>query len=87
MTFPSYLTITQPLFNRVLPFKQYNPDTPFQVIGPLVLATKYQMEALRLRIVTQLQHDWPSTLDGWDISEDRYQSIKASHDLCPEKRP
>lgn len=87
MTFPSYLTITHPLSNRVLPFKQYNPNTPFQVIGPLVLATKYQMEALRSRIVTQLQHDWPSTLDGWDVSEDRYQSIKVSHDLCPDKRP
>lgn len=51
-----------------LPFRRLQADTrtPDLVAGPLKLATKYQADSLRNRIVTHLETDWPMTLKEWD---------------------
>jgi hypothetical protein len=36
------------------------------VAGPLKLATKYQADGLRSRIISHLETDWPTTLESWD---------------------
>jgi hypothetical protein len=38
--------------------------------GPLKLATKYQVDALRDQIIKHLERDWPSTIDDWDRVDD-----------------
>jgi len=38
--------------------------------GPLKLATKYQVDALRSQIIKHLERDWPSTIDDWDRVDD-----------------
>jgi len=48
----------------------YQVDTAYLVAGPLKLATKYQVDDLRARIITQLELDWPTTLQGWEKRED-----------------
>ncbi|EED80879.1 predicted protein [Postia placenta Mad-698-R] len=47
-------------------YKRFNPDTPVLVQGTLKLATKYECDALRTRIVENLEADWPQTLAQWD---------------------
>ncbi|TDL15805.1 hypothetical protein BD410DRAFT_796008 [Rickenella mellea] len=49
-----------------LPYKHYNPDTPLLVKGILTLATKYEIERLRDRIIEHIKLDWPTTLVEWD---------------------
>jgi hypothetical protein len=56
-----------------LPFRRLQINTPDSdlVVGPLKLATlKYQAGGMRARIVSHLETDWPTTLEGWD--EDVY---------------
>ncbi|TDL17684.1 hypothetical protein BD410DRAFT_794159 [Rickenella mellea] len=53
----------------VLPYKHHDPNTPVRVLGVLKLATKYQFDTLRERIVNHFQADWPRTLYEWDASE------------------
>jgi hypothetical protein len=48
------------------------------VAGPLKLATKYQADSLRKRIVSHLETDWPSTLDAWD--DIAYTAVKLQPD-------
>lgn len=43
------------------------------------MATKYEMEALRERIVVQLQADWPYSLGEWDRLETEIQGLKDEH--------
>ncbi|TDL14655.1 hypothetical protein BD410DRAFT_778730 [Rickenella mellea] len=62
-----------------LPYKRYNPDTPLVCKGILKLATKYQMDTLRNRIIEQIISDWPKTLYEWDAIE--------SHNAFFEKAP
>ncbi|PCH34156.1 hypothetical protein WOLCODRAFT_22496 [Wolfiporia cocos MD-104 SS10] len=47
-------------------YKRFNPNTPVLVEGTLKLATKYECDALRTRIVENLEADWPQTLAQWD---------------------
>jgi hypothetical protein len=48
------------------------------VAGPLKLATKYQADSLRKRIVSHLETDWPTTLDAWD--DIAYTAVKLKPD-------
>ncbi|KAF7352601.1 BTB domain-containing protein [Mycena venus] len=63
-----------------LPYKRLDPLTPINVRGTLAMATKYEMEALRERIVTQLQADWPHSLGEWDRLETEICGLEAEHD-------
>ncbi|KAI0931488.1 hypothetical protein AcW1_001120 [Taiwanofungus camphoratus] len=47
-------------------YKRFNPNTPVLVEGTLKLAMKYECDALRSRIVENLEADWPQTLAQWD---------------------
>jgi len=47
-------------------YKRFNPNTPVLVEGTLKLATKYECDAIRTRIVENLEADWPQTLAQWD---------------------
>ena len=38
--------------------------------GALRLATKYQIDPVRARIVSVLQADYPPSLEKWDANED-----------------
>ncbi|KAJ6490351.1 hypothetical protein C8R47DRAFT_1014560 [Mycena vitilis] len=63
-----------------LPHKRLDPLTPINVSRTLAMATKYEMEALRDRIVAQLQADWPNTLTEWDRLETEVESIMDEHE-------
>lgn len=47
-------------------FRNFHHDTVELMAGPLRLATKYQVEDLRNRIIAQFKHDWSDDLDIWD---------------------
>jgi len=47
-------------------YKRFNPNTPVLVYGALKLATKYECDPLRTRLVESLEADWPQTLAQWD---------------------
>jgi hypothetical protein len=55
--------------NRSLPFERWNPNTPLLVHGVLKMATKYQFDRLRERIVKHVESDWPTTLHAWDFRQ------------------
>jgi len=61
-----------------LPFLRLHPDTPALIAGPLKLATKYQADSLRNRIVSHLNTDWPTTLCAWD--DVAYAAVKPKPD-------
>lgn len=68
-----------------------NRNTSVNMIGPLGLAHKYQVEPVRNMIVSHFENEWPSTLEEWDEMEDNLASIRenapqgmAVDDLCPE---
>ncbi|KAJ7682566.1 hypothetical protein DFH06DRAFT_1314768 [Mycena polygramma] len=63
-----------------LPYKRLDPLTPINVRRTLAMATKYEMEALRDRIVAQLQADWPNTLTEWDRLETEVESLLDEHE-------
>ncbi|KIJ53541.1 hypothetical protein M422DRAFT_241776 [Sphaerobolus stellatus SS14] len=52
-----------------IPFKRLQRDTIQRVEGPLLLATKYEVDTLRNRIIALLEVDWPTTLEEWDGNE------------------
>lgn len=52
--------------HRGTAYKRFNPHTPVLVEGTLKLAAKYECDALRTRIVENLEADWPQTLAQWD---------------------
>ncbi|KAJ6539573.1 hypothetical protein B0H19DRAFT_1003061 [Mycena capillaripes] len=62
-----------------LPYKRLDPLTPINVRRTLAMATKYEMEPLRDRIVTQLQADWPNSLAEWDRLETEVQGFMKEH--------
>ncbi|KIJ53535.1 hypothetical protein M422DRAFT_107206, partial [Sphaerobolus stellatus SS14] len=65
-----------------IPFKKLQPDTIRRVEGTLILATKYQSDSLRNRIIALLEADWPSTLTGWDTRE---AEMRREIELCGHK--
>ncbi|KAF7291045.1 BTB domain-containing protein [Mycena chlorophos] len=67
-----------------LPFKRLSPATPLTVRRVLTMATKYEMDALRNRIVSQLQADWPHTLREWDRLESEIEALVEEHESCDE---
>ncbi|KAJ6628887.1 hypothetical protein B0H10DRAFT_1777682 [Mycena sp. CBHHK59/15] len=62
-----------------LPYKRLDPLTPINVRGILAMATKYEMEPLRDRIVAQIEADWPHSLFEWDRLEREIESITKDH--------
>ena len=59
------------------PFRQSTQD---QLVGPLRLATKYEMEGLRGEIISALVLEWPKTLEQWDLREETIKSQFTSTD-------
>ncbi|TDL15803.1 hypothetical protein BD410DRAFT_777713 [Rickenella mellea] len=68
-----------------LPYKRYNPDTPLLVKGILTLATKYEIDNLRSRIIEQIKSDWPSTLSEWDLIESHNKCIQDNDHVSDEE--
>ncbi|KAL6307685.1 hypothetical protein BKA93DRAFT_727017 [Sparassis latifolia] len=62
-------------------YKRFNPDTPVLVQGTLKLAIKYECDALRARIVQNLEADWPQTLAQWDARRVESVLLKSEHSL------
>jgi hypothetical protein len=62
-----------------LPYKRLDPLTPINVRRTLAMATKYEMEPLRDRIISQLQADWPNTLAEWDRLETEVAGLVREH--------
>ncbi|KAJ7284050.1 hypothetical protein C8J57DRAFT_1053191 [Mycena rebaudengoi] len=71
-----------------LPYKRLDPMTPILVRRTLAMATKYEMDTLRTRIVTQIEADWPSTLAEWDRLETEIGSLAIFDDdgVCLDRR-
>lgn len=61
------------------PVQKYDPDTPLLVTGILRIATKYQVEPLRTRIVEHVKADWPQTLVEWDRLETDIAQLAQAH--------
>ncbi|KAH8113883.1 hypothetical protein DFH11DRAFT_1743985 [Phellopilus nigrolimitatus] len=59
-----------------IPFKKFDPNTPLLVVATLNMATKYEMTAVRERIVKHVEEDWPIDLAGWDIFEDNVLGLE-----------
>ncbi|KAI0690218.1 hypothetical protein BC835DRAFT_1307999 [Cytidiella melzeri] len=59
----------------------------FPVIAAVLrLSTKYLIDHLRLRCLTHLTSDWPSTLEGWDAREKQAVDANGQYsprDACP----
>lgn len=62
-----------------LPNRRYDPDTPLLVAGVLRMATKYQIEFLRERIVQIIEADWPKTVEEWDAMEAHIELLEQEH--------
>ncbi|KIP05782.1 hypothetical protein PHLGIDRAFT_44007, partial [Phlebiopsis gigantea 11061_1 CR5-6] len=58
-------TFLSALYSFGLSTKRLDPDTPLLVRGVLKLASKYQVDAVRSRIVQCLEEDWPTTPLAW----------------------
>ncbi|OCH96197.1 hypothetical protein OBBRIDRAFT_787655 [Obba rivulosa] len=64
-------------------YKRFNPYTPVLVEGALKLAQKYESEALRQRVVENLEADWPQTLAQWDARRAETVLARSEHGLQP----
>ncbi|THH23133.1 hypothetical protein EUX98_g8048 [Antrodiella citrinella] len=60
-------------------YKRFNPNTPVLVSGALKLAMKYECDALRSRIVENLEADWPTTLAQWDARRSEAVIARSEH--------
>ncbi|KAI0074307.1 hypothetical protein K474DRAFT_73371 [Panus rudis PR-1116 ss-1] len=60
-------------------YKRFNPNTPVLVNGALKLAIKYECDALRARIVENLEADWPQTLAQWDARRTEAIMMRSEH--------
>ncbi|KAJ7639006.1 hypothetical protein FB45DRAFT_739896 [Roridomyces roridus] len=69
-----------------LPHKRLDPKTPIRVRRALAMATKYEMDNLRNRIVTQVEADWPSSLAEWDRLEMEARALQEEHDANDEQK-
>ena len=56
--------------------RRYDPDFPLTVRGILGLATKYQVESLRERIVKYLESEWPTSALAWVRQRDVERSLQ-----------
>ncbi|GJE89661.1 hypothetical protein PsYK624_057670 [Phanerochaete sordida] len=62
-------------------YKRFCPNTPVLVHGTLKLAIKYECEALRARIVENIEADWPRTLPQWDARRQEIIIARSEHYL------
>lgn len=62
---PIHLCIIDSYYSY-LPFLPLDTNTTAKLIAPLELATKYEVDHLRSRIIAQLELEWPSTLGSWE---------------------
>ncbi|KAI0756246.1 hypothetical protein C8Q80DRAFT_1243988 [Daedaleopsis nitida] len=62
-------------------YKRFDPNTPVLVDGALKLAMKYESDALRHRIVSSLEADWPQTLAQWDARRAEAVLLRSEHSL------
>ncbi|KAI0783321.1 hypothetical protein C8Q75DRAFT_441707 [Abortiporus biennis] len=60
-------------------YKRFDPNTPVLVSGALKLAIKYECEAIRSRIVENLEADWPQTLAQWDARCNETVIVRSEH--------
>ncbi|KAH8099437.1 hypothetical protein BXZ70DRAFT_300842 [Cristinia sonorae] len=64
-------------------YKRFCPNTPVLVSGALKLAMKYECDALRKRIVENLEADWPNTLAQWDARCSEAVIARSEHSQQP----
>ena len=82
-TTPSVQSADPPLSPafRGTAYKRFDPNTPVLVEGALKLAMKYECDALRHRIVSSLEADWPQTLAQWDARRAEAVILRSEHSL------
>lgn len=62
------------LSHRSFELQRHHPDTALLVDGILTLAKKYQMDAIRKRIIKHIEADWPADLAEWNSFEEEIES-------------
>lgn len=62
-------------------YKRFDPNTPVLVEGALKLAAKYECDAVRRRIIENLEADWPQTLAQWDARRAEAVLLRSEHSL------
>ncbi|PIL31451.1 hypothetical protein GSI_06152 [Ganoderma sinense ZZ0214-1] len=62
-------------------YKRFDPNTPVLVLGALKLAMKYECDALRHRLISSLEADWPQTLAQWDARRAEAVILRSEHSL------
>lgn len=46
---------------------RYHPDTPIRLRGAMKLATKYEIDSVRKRIIEIMEDSWPTTYERWAV--------------------
>lgn len=54
---------------------RWHPDTPIRLRGAMKLATKYEVESVRKRIIEIMEDSWPTTLEAWELFVGEMASI------------
>jgi hypothetical protein len=68
--------------NSALFVERFHPNTPQRLRGPLRLSTKYQVDDVRQHIVSILEAEWPTTLQGWDKLGDERENQGTTNSTC-----
>lgn len=70
-----------------LPCKGFEPNAPLVLAGIVRLATKYQIDALRERLIQHVIADWPTTLAEWDRQQAVFEEIREQVDVQRKELP
>lgn len=65
---------------RSLELRRYDPDIPIKHRGLLALAVKYDVDAIRLRIIQHMESEWPVRLGEWYLlTREMHERAQAAH--------
>ncbi|KAI0074102.1 hypothetical protein K474DRAFT_1602155 [Panus rudis PR-1116 ss-1] len=72
--------------DTLLSLNKYPADVPILIRGPLRLASKYQIEPLRERLVELFLHSWPKTLTEFDSAEKAFREKAFHHQVHGDRQ-
>lgn len=67
-----------------LPYKRHQPQEARRLISILGIASKYEIDDLRTRIIDYFASDWPTSLDEWDCHSADEDRLRNQHEAMWE---
>ena len=64
---------------RYLSLPRFDPDLPIRLTPVMKIATKYQVESVRERVVTLMHDSWPQSFEQWLSIHFELARIKGQH--------